>query len=111
VTEHPQDEHQQDEHLRPDVEPEMGEPETDAADHLESDDVDREGAEPEDAEPEDVEPDDVGDPPSLPHTGDQQVDGALERLVAVQDLPPDEQVETYVGVHRALQDRLADLEG
>jgi hypothetical protein len=29
----------------------------------------------------------------------------------VRDLPPAEQVEVYVGVHRALQDRLAHLEG
>jgi hypothetical protein len=47
----------------------------------------------------------------LPHTGDEKVDQALERLLAVPDLPPAEQVEVYVGVHRDLQDRLADLEG
>ena len=35
---------------------------------------------------------------------------ALERLLAVPDLPSAEQVEVYVGVHRDLQDRLADLE-
>jgi hypothetical protein len=49
--------------------------------------------------------------PQLPRTGDQQVDEALEPLGDVHDLPPSEQVEVYVGVHRALQDRLADLEG
>ncbi len=48
--------------------------------------------------------------PELPQTGDRAVDEALEQLVAVQHLPPAEQVETYVGTHRALQDRLADLE-
>ncbi|WP_157371567.1 hypothetical protein [Angustibacter sp. Root456] len=47
----------------------------------------------------------------LPQTGDQRVDEALEPLAGVRDLPPAEQVEVYVGVHRALQDRLADLEG
>ncbi|WP_426566680.1 hypothetical protein ACPPVT_09160 [Angustibacter sp. McL0619] len=47
----------------------------------------------------------------LPHTGDDQVDEALERLLVVPDLPPADQVEVYVGVHRNLQDRLADLEG
>jgi hypothetical protein len=46
----------------------------------------------------------------LPHTGDEQVDAALERLLDVPDLPSAEQVEVYVGVHRDLQDRLADLE-
>ncbi len=49
--------------------------------------------------------------PQLPRTGDETVDEALEPLLDVQDLPPAEQVEVYVGVHRALQDRLADLEG
>jgi hypothetical protein len=52
-----------------------------------------------------------GDVPSLPRTGDQQVDEAIEPLADVHDLAPAEQVEVYVGVHRALQDRLADLEG
>ena len=49
--------------------------------------------------------------PELPQTGDQRVDEALEPLADVDSLPPGEQVEVYVGVHRALQDRLADLEG
>ena len=47
----------------------------------------------------------------LPQTGDQRVDEALEPLATVRHAPPAEQVEVYVGVHRALQDRLADLEG
>ncbi|MGN6301518.1 MAG: hypothetical protein ACTHN8_10560 [Angustibacter sp.] len=49
--------------------------------------------------------------PSLPQTGDERVDEALEPLGGVGELPAAEQVEVYVGVHRALQDRLADLEG
>lgn len=49
--------------------------------------------------------------PALPRTGDQQVDDALASLLAVQDLEPSDQVEAYVGAHRALKDRLADLEG
>jgi hypothetical protein len=52
-----------------------------------------------------------GSIPALPHTGDAQVDGALEGLVTVMSRPVEEQVEVYVGVHRKLQDRLADLDG
>jgi hypothetical protein len=47
----------------------------------------------------------------LPHTGDAQVDRSLEGLMGVTSRPLDEQVELYVGVHRRLQDRLADLDG
>lgn len=47
----------------------------------------------------------------LPYTGDAQVDRALEELADVTSRPLDEQVELYVGAHRRLQDRLADLEG
>jgi hypothetical protein len=36
------------------------------------------------------------------------VDAALATAAAVQDAAPDEQLERYVGTHRALQDRLAD---
>ncbi|GAA4353336.1 hypothetical protein [Angustibacter luteus] len=61
-------------------------------------------------ETEDVQHDEPHAPLELPHTGDEQVDQALERLVAVPELPSAEQVEVYVGVHRDLQDRLADLE-
>jgi hypothetical protein len=39
------------------------------------------------------------------------VDAALEELVDVTSRPLEEQVEVYVGVHRRLQDRLADLDG
>ncbi|HET8616778.1 MAG TPA: hypothetical protein VFL94_14745 [Actinomycetales bacterium] len=49
--------------------------------------------------------------PALPRTGDAQVDGALERLADVTTRPLEEQVEVYVGAHRRLQDRLADLDG
>jgi hypothetical protein len=48
---------------------------------------------------------------ALPQTGDVQVDEALESLATVRSRPLDEQVEVYVGVHRKLQDRLADLDG
>ena len=44
----------------------------------------------------------------LPHTGDDAVDRALESLPGIADADPAEQLDTYVGVHRALQDRLAD---
>lgn len=43
-----------------------------------------------------------------PRTGDPAVDAALAAAAAVQDADPAEQLETYVGTHRALQDRLAD---
>jgi hypothetical protein len=39
------------------------------------------------------------------------VDEALEELADVTSRPLDDQVEVYVGVHRRLQDRLADLDG
>lgn len=48
---------------------------------------------------------------SPPHTGDEALDAALAQLAAAHDRPLERQVETYVGVHRALQDRLADLDG
>jgi hypothetical protein len=43
-----------------------------------------------------------------PRTGDPAVDAALAAAAAVQNAEPGEQLETYVGTHRALQDRLAD---
>jgi hypothetical protein len=49
--------------------------------------------------------------PPLPRTGDRQVDEALEQLADVTGRPVEEQVEVYVGAHRRLQDRLADLDG
>jgi hypothetical protein len=58
-----------------------------------------------------AEPSPAPELPALPATGDVQVDEALERLHAAQDLPLADQVEAYTGTHRALQDRLADLEG
>ena len=48
---------------------------------------------------------------SVPHTGDEALDAALAELVAAGEHPLERQVEAYVGVHRALQDRLADLDG
>lgn len=49
--------------------------------------------------------------PTLPRTGDAAVDEALATLegVTTQSLP--DQVSTYTGAHRRLQDRLADLDG
>jgi hypothetical protein len=55
--------------------------------------------------------DPAGSFPRLPHTGDPQVDAALEDLTDLTARPLEEQVEVYVGVHRRLQDRLADLDG
>jgi hypothetical protein len=49
--------------------------------------------------------------PELPRTGDPQVDAALEEVLGVTSRPLEEQVELYVGAHRRLQDRLADLDG
>jgi hypothetical protein len=43
-----------------------------------------------------------------PFTADPVVDAALAGAAAAQDLDPAEQLEVYVGTHRALQDRLAD---
>ena len=45
---------------------------------------------------------------SPPRTGDPVVDAALAGAAAVQGAEPAEQLEVYVGTHRALQDRLAD---
>ncbi len=59
---------------------------------------------------------DAGEPaeravPPLPHTGDAPVDKALAELAGLQEAPLAEQVPRYVGAHRQLQDRLADLDG
>jgi hypothetical protein len=43
-----------------------------------------------------------------PRTGDPAVDAALAAAAAVRGAAPAEQLETYVGTHRSLQDRLAD---
>jgi hypothetical protein len=56
-------------------------------------------------------PPEASDATRLPYTGDAQVDRSLEGLAGVTSRPLDEQVERYVGVHRRLQDRLADLDG
>jgi hypothetical protein len=53
----------------------------------------------------------VGDLPEAPQTGDAGVDAAVADLVAVVGGPLDGQVAAYDRVHRALQDRLADVEG
>ena len=50
-------------------------------------------------------PESVGAPP---RTGDPAVDAALVAAAAVQDSHPADQLDAYVGTHRALQDRLAD---
>lgn len=46
-----------------------------------------------------------------PQTGDAVVDATLIELTAAADKPVADQVEAYVGAHRTLQDRLADLDG
>jgi hypothetical protein len=43
-----------------------------------------------------------------PRTGDAAVDAALSTAAAVQNADPADQLDAYVGTHRALQDRLAD---
>jgi hypothetical protein len=43
-----------------------------------------------------------------PRTGDPAVDAALATAAAVQGGDPSDQLDAYVGTHRALQDRLAD---
>ena len=43
-----------------------------------------------------------------PFTGDPAVDSALAEAAAAADGEPADQLEVYVGTHRALQDRLAD---
>jgi hypothetical protein len=56
-------------------------------------------------------PSEVGEPGSPtqpPRTGDSLVDEALAAAAAMSDADPAEQLETYVGTHRSLQDRLAD---
>lgn len=46
-----------------------------------------------------------------PQTGDAAVDAALIELTAAAGAPIGDQVEAYVGAHRTLQDRLADIDG
>lgn len=52
-----------------------------------------------------------GGVPALVSTGDVAVDEALAALDGVTRAPLSEQVTAYVGAHRQLQDRLADLDG
>ncbi len=47
-------------------------------------------------------------PAQPPPTGDPLVDEALAAAAAMSEADPAEQLETYVGTHRSLQDRLAD---
>jgi hypothetical protein len=53
------------------------------------------------------DPDDEG----TPVTGDPAVDEAVSGLEGLPSLPVDEHPPVYEAVHRALQDRLADVEG
>jgi hypothetical protein len=46
-----------------------------------------------------------------PFTGDPAVDAALAGASEASDQEPADQLEVYVGTHRALQDRLADSGG
>ena len=50
----------------------------------------------------------VDAPEAPPRTGDAAVDAALSAAAAVHDARPVDQLDAYVGTHRALQDRLAD---
>lgn len=45
-----------------------------------------------------------------PATDDQRVDAALAELAAAVQAPVADQVAAYVGAHRALHERLADLD-
>lgn len=49
--------------------------------------------------------------PEPPVTGDAVLDEATARLAEAAVLPLEAQVEAYEHAHRALQDRLADVEG
>ena len=55
--------------------------------------------------------DDLPEVPEAPLTGDAGVDEAVARLREAVAGPLDGQVAAYDAVHRALQDRLADVEG
>ncbi len=60
-------------------------------------------------QPEFVELDEL-DVPEPPTTGDAEVDRALQHVRAAMTRPLADQVRAYDSVHRALQDRLADVE-
>jgi hypothetical protein len=82
-------------------------PAQDAAARTDPTDAAEEPATPAHLEDGDPEPVEVPEPPT---TGDDGVDQALQRMaVAMQQGLPD-QVVAYEAVHRALQDRLADVE-
>jgi hypothetical protein len=49
--------------------------------------------------------------PPPPRTGDQGVDAAVAPLADVSLAPLEDHPAVYEGVHRALTDRLADVEG
>jgi hypothetical protein len=49
--------------------------------------------------------------PELPQTGDLGVDEALGRLAGITAATLEEQLPVLESVHRALQDRLADVDG
>lgn len=51
------------------------------------------------------------DVPQPPVTGDAVLDEATGRVAEAAVLPLEAQVEAYEHAHRALQDRLADVEG
>jgi hypothetical protein len=45
------------------------------------------------------------------HTGVASVDATIEELAQLDELPTSEHVAVYEGLHRQLQDALADLDG
>lgn len=53
---------------------------------------------------------DVEDVPEPPTTGDPAVDESLRRVAGAMSASLPEQAQAYDAVHRALQDRLADVE-
>ena len=56
------------------------------------------------------EPQELGQSSAI-ETGVPAVDAALERLAELEQLPTADHVEVFDGVHRRLQDALADLDG
>ena len=53
----------------------------------------------------------MSEQPTPPPTGDDTVDAAMAELTNATTAPVADQVEAYVGAHRSMQDRLADLDG
>jgi hypothetical protein len=51
-----------------------------------------------------------GEPPQPPPTGDQAVDAVVAALAAVVAEPLEDRLGVLEKVHRALEDRLADVE-